>query len=115
MENKREFLVAGALLTVVLLLAGAAAALAGPEDGAPAGRAAQTKDMVFWLHWDPTSPTVNGKATQLTFNTTQYWTKTNYTIDGDKNLQMDFYLIPALAAGVTVNGTVVLGIWGNYS
>jgi len=115
MDNKREFLIAGALLTVVLLLAGVAAALAGPEGGAPAGRAAQTKDMVFWLHWDPTSPTVNGKATQLTFNTTQYWTKTNYTIDGDKNLQMDFYLIPALAGDLTVNGTVVLGIWGNYS
>jgi hypothetical protein len=28
---------------------------------------------------------------------------------------MDFYLVPALAADVTVSGTVKVGFWGNYS
>ena len=88
---------------------------AGTADGPRDAGRASAKDMVFWLHYDPTSPTVNGKATQLTFNTSMYWTKTNYTIDGDKNLQMDFYLVPTLAADVTVDGTVTVGFWGNYS
>jgi hypothetical protein len=104
---------AGIVLIAAFLLAGTlfAAAADGPREAGRAG----AKDMVFWLHYDPTSPTVNGKATQLTFNTSMYWTKTNYTIDGDKNLQMDFFLVPALAADVTVSGTVKVGFWGNYS
>ena len=110
-----RWVIAGFVLTAVLLMAGAAVASAATEGGIASARAPQTKDMVFWLHWDPTSPTVNGQATQLTFNTSQYWTKTNYTIDGDKNLQMDFYLVPTLASDLMVNGTVTVGFWGNYS
>ncbi len=106
-----------ALAPTLVVLAAGALLLASPaasESDIHNVRAA-SKDMVLWLHWDPTSPTVNGKATQLTFNTTQYWSKTNYTVDGDKNLQMDFYLVPVLASDLTVNGTVTVGFWGNYS
>ncbi|MGQ9583237.1 MAG: hypothetical protein ACUVV6_06965 [Thermoplasmatota archaeon] len=94
------------------LLTSTAPAVGESADGSGRGPA---KDMVLWLHWDPTSPTVNGKATQLTLNTSQYWSQTNYTVDGDKNLLMDFYLVPVLASDLTVNGTVRVGFWGNYS
>ncbi|MEM2976565.1 MAG: hypothetical protein QXW06_02760 [Thermoplasmata archaeon] len=105
---------AALLLTALAVCAILIAVPAAGEEGRDAGRGT-VKNMVLWLHWDPTSPTVNGKATQLTFNTSQYWAKTNYTIDGDKNLVMDFYMVPVLASDLTVNGTVTVGFWGNYS
>lgn len=113
MIPKMKLLLAGMALTAILLLAGVAAASAGPEGVSASGREVQTKDMVFWMHYDPTSPTVNGQATQLTFNTTQYWATTNRTIDTVKDLKVNFYMVPPLASDLTVNGTVKVGFWCN--
>lgn len=113
MISKTKLVLAGMALTAILLFAGVAAASAGPEGVSASGRDVQTKDMVFWLHYDPTSPTVNGQATQLTFNTTQYWATTNRTIDTVKDLKVNFYMVPPLASDLTVNGTVKVGFWCN--
>jgi len=112
--SARTLTCAGIVMIAAVLVLGALMPAGSAGEGRAPDRAG-AKTMVMWLHYDPTSPTVNGKATQLTFNTSMYWTKTNYTIDGDKNLQMDFYMVPPLAAAVTVEGTVTVGFWGNYS
>ena len=64
MEHGSKLALAGLALIFMLLAVGTGAASAGTEGAIVSGRDAQTKDMVFWLHWDPTSPTVNGQATQ---------------------------------------------------
>jgi hypothetical protein len=112
MQKDTRYIVASTVmiaLFVGVMLFGSAA---GEQERASR---APTKDIYFWLHYDPSSPTVNGQATQLSMNTSMYWQKTNYTIDGDKNLDMDFYIVPHFVHDVTLNGAVTIGFWGSYS
>ncbi len=74
------------------------------------------KNMTFYLHYVSNPPTVGGTTTNYVFNTAnhfQSFKNNDYKAVGQPKIVLDFYLAPALAGGVTLNGVWEMVIFAN--
>ncbi len=105
-------LTSGALVAPSALSKGAAASTNLAASASP--QAPTPRDLTFYMHNNTLAKDVSGVSTPYIFDTLQKFGKNN-TITNIFEAKQDWYLFPALAGNLTVNGTISMHIYTSVS